>query len=182
MRDFREAKAMASTLRDELATRGVQLSRADCLEIMAKALGAADWNTLSARTKAQVDEPSDRDFRQQTWPEIARPFYNRHLTPEERSGRLGGLIKEAQALYAATADPGSDEVLDLARRWIDLSHAVTGDNDELRAKYAAAYKEALADPRVAPNLPLSRELLVWLSPALASAKSAREEGSAQPRA
>ena len=52
MRDYRDAKAMAQTLRSALAARNLKLSNGDSLELIAKILGFADWNTLSAAIKA----------------------------------------------------------------------------------------------------------------------------------
>ena len=49
MRDFRDAKAMAQTIRAALAAKGVKISIGESLELVAKALGAADWNTLVGR-------------------------------------------------------------------------------------------------------------------------------------
>ena len=49
MRDFRDAKAMAQTLRDELKAKGVCLTHSDNLELVAKVLGFHDWNTLTAK-------------------------------------------------------------------------------------------------------------------------------------
>ena len=48
MRDFRDAKAMAQTLRDSLTARTVPLSHSESLELVSRMLGVADWNTLSA--------------------------------------------------------------------------------------------------------------------------------------
>jgi ATP-dependent Lon protease len=48
MRDYRDAKSMAHTLRASLADRGVSLSHTECLELIARTLGAKDWNVLSA--------------------------------------------------------------------------------------------------------------------------------------
>jgi hypothetical protein len=44
-----DAKAMARTLRGALADRNVSLSHSECLEIVARQFGFADWNTLSAK-------------------------------------------------------------------------------------------------------------------------------------
>jgi hypothetical protein len=49
MRTYKDAKAMAKSLRDCLAARSVLLSHSECLEIVAKQFGIADWNTLSAK-------------------------------------------------------------------------------------------------------------------------------------
>jgi hypothetical protein len=55
MRTHKDAKVMAKSLRDSLAARTVSLSHSDCLEIVAKQFGFADWNTLSAK----LDVPPD---------------------------------------------------------------------------------------------------------------------------
>jgi len=49
MRTHQDAKAMAKSLRTCLAAQNVVLSHGQCLEIVAKQFGFADWNTLSAR-------------------------------------------------------------------------------------------------------------------------------------
>src|SRR5499427_8104745 len=53
MRDFRDAKAMAQTLRDELKAKGVCLTHSDNLELIAKVLGFHDWNTLAAKIQSE---------------------------------------------------------------------------------------------------------------------------------
>jgi uncharacterized protein len=53
MRDFRDAKAMAQTLREVLAARSVSLTHSESLELVARILGFRDWNVLSARIQSQ---------------------------------------------------------------------------------------------------------------------------------
>jgi len=48
MRDFRDAKAMAHTLRESLTTKAITISHGESLELVSRMLGVADWNTLSA--------------------------------------------------------------------------------------------------------------------------------------
>jgi uncharacterized protein len=55
MRDFRDAKAMAQTLRDALKQRSVSLTHSESLELIAKILGFHDWNELSARIQSGPD-------------------------------------------------------------------------------------------------------------------------------
>ncbi len=57
MRDFRDAKAMAHTLRSTLATQGHKITNSQSLELIAKAFGAADWNTLAAAIRAEPNAP-----------------------------------------------------------------------------------------------------------------------------
>jgi hypothetical protein len=60
MRDFRDAKAMAETIRAALAAKGHKISIGESLELIAKAFGAADWNTLSALIKQAGDKPAEK--------------------------------------------------------------------------------------------------------------------------
>lgn len=53
MRDFRDAKAMAQTLRESLTTKAVTISHSESLELVSRMLGVADWNTLSALLYAE---------------------------------------------------------------------------------------------------------------------------------
>jgi hypothetical protein len=52
MRDFRDAKAMAQTLREALNAKSVSLTHSESLELIAKILGCRDWNALAARIQA----------------------------------------------------------------------------------------------------------------------------------
>jgi hypothetical protein len=49
MRDFRDAKTMAHTLRSALKVKAVEITYSDCLELIAKAFGFDNWNVLSAK-------------------------------------------------------------------------------------------------------------------------------------
>lgn len=53
MRDFRDAKTMAQTLRESLTTKAVTISHSESLELVSRMLGVADWNTLSALLHAE---------------------------------------------------------------------------------------------------------------------------------
>jgi hypothetical protein len=54
MRDFRDAKAMAHTLRAALAAKGHKVTNSESLELIAQSFGVADWNTLSAAIRGEV--------------------------------------------------------------------------------------------------------------------------------
>ncbi|HTO65510.1 MAG TPA: LON peptidase substrate-binding domain-containing protein [Bradyrhizobium sp.] len=59
MRDFRDAKAMAQTLRDSLSHKAMTISHSESLELVSKMLGLADWNTLAAVLQAdRAESPS----------------------------------------------------------------------------------------------------------------------------
>ena len=53
MRDFRDAKAMATSLRQALNDQSVTLTHSQSLELMAKAFGLDNWNILAAKIEAE---------------------------------------------------------------------------------------------------------------------------------
>ena len=59
MRDFRDAKAMAHTLRDALKVKAVETTHSECLELIARAFGYENWNILSAKIEAARSSASD---------------------------------------------------------------------------------------------------------------------------
>lgn len=66
MRDYRDAKAMARSLRDNLKSKSIDLSHSETLELIAKALGFKDWNVLAARIEGssgvvQLAEPTEAE-------------------------------------------------------------------------------------------------------------------------
>ena len=52
MRDFRDAKAMARSLRDALKAKAIETTHTEALELIAKAFGYENWNILSAKIEA----------------------------------------------------------------------------------------------------------------------------------
>ncbi|WP_257625685.1 LON peptidase substrate-binding domain-containing protein [Rhizobium sp. L51/94] len=52
MRDFRNAKAMAKTLREALHAKSVTFSNSESQELVARILGYRDWNVLAASIQA----------------------------------------------------------------------------------------------------------------------------------
>jgi Glyoxalase superfamily protein/Clp amino terminal domain, pathogenicity island component len=59
MRDFRDAKAMARTLRAALAAKGLKITISQSLELIAELFGVADWNTLAAAIRGDRTVPRD---------------------------------------------------------------------------------------------------------------------------
>jgi hypothetical protein len=52
MRDFRDAKAMAHSLRQGLTAKTVSITHSESLELIAKAFGFDNWNILAAKIEA----------------------------------------------------------------------------------------------------------------------------------
>lgn len=57
MRDFRDAKAMAKSLRQGLSDKKIEIGHSDSLELIAKAFGCDNWNVLAARIEAAAAPP-----------------------------------------------------------------------------------------------------------------------------
>jgi len=83
MRDFHDARAMAGTLRAALAAKGLKITVSESLELIAKAFGVADWNTLSAAVRATA--PASRNEFPPSPPPVAErvlgpgPHFSREL-------------------------------------------------------------------------------------------------------
>lgn len=54
MRDFRDSKVMAQSLRQALTAKAVSISHSESLELVAKTLGLDNWNILAARIEAET--------------------------------------------------------------------------------------------------------------------------------
>src|ERR1700744_5497376 len=52
MRDFRDAKDMAESLRRALAKQNLSVTHSQCLELIARAFGLDNWNVLAAAIDA----------------------------------------------------------------------------------------------------------------------------------
>jgi hypothetical protein len=90
MRDFRDAKAMAHTLRAALAAKGLDITVSQSLELVAALFGVADWNTLAAAIRREAAAPRAESRRRQA---------TEH--PLELSRAVGRVL--AQAVAAAGA-------------------------------------------------------------------------------
>jgi hypothetical protein len=82
MRDFRDAKAMAHTLRAALAAKGLKITVSQSLELIAKAFGLADWNTLAAAIRAEAPVSGKNkasELRPPTAEVVLRPRFSAEL-------------------------------------------------------------------------------------------------------
>ncbi len=95
MRDFRDAKAMAQTLRAALAAMGFKVTVSQSLELIAQAFGVADWNTLSAAIRAQASAKSENTSRPPPATEGAKTPGN--PTTNLLSGQLESTLNRAFA-------------------------------------------------------------------------------------
>ena len=114
MRDFRDAKAMAQTLREALGTRSISLTVSESLELVAKMFSVADWNVLAARIRSAEQVGTDRNH------EAGRTA--------DASDQSGSKPKEIQ-LPQATLDRYAGTY-----QFHDVVFTVTRDNDHLSAR------------------------------------------------
>jgi hypothetical protein len=59
MRDFRDAKIMAHTLRAALAAKNFKITVSQSLELIAEVFGVSDWDTLAAAIRRMADTSGD---------------------------------------------------------------------------------------------------------------------------
>lgn len=108
MRDYRDAKAMATTLRQLLRDRQVDLSHGECLEIVARQFGLRNWNVLADRLgPGRPVVSSGLSLPAGWWPSGARPdLYEMGVDPGMRvGGQVAAVIRarhpEQPLAYAA---------------------------------------------------------------------------------
>lgn len=74
MRNFRDAKLMAKSLREAMAARQVPLSHSETLEIVARQFGYDDWNVLAAKIGEAAPETPMEAVRLQMGIPVLRIF------------------------------------------------------------------------------------------------------------
>ncbi|HZC15970.1 MAG TPA: Clp protease N-terminal domain-containing protein [Caulobacteraceae bacterium] len=137
MRDFRDAKAMAQTLRTALAAKGLKITNSESLELIAQALGVRDWNTLSAMIRAETDTAPKDAATPPVVADPAPPPHGQRFSPEleETLHRAVALANQRNHKYASpehlllalTDDPDAAAVMS----------ACNVDREKLRSELAA---------------------------------------------
>jgi ATP-dependent Lon protease len=115
MRDFRDAKAMAQTLREALKAKSVELTHSESLELTAKMLGLRNWNVLAARIEEAGAAPPSAPVRAE--PRVGLPVLPvRDLVvfPQMTVPLFVGRAKTMRAIERAMA--GEKRVLVLAQK------------------------------------------------------------------
>jgi len=166
-----------------LAREGQRVAKALALVRAARAK-IADGSTLSVDDLTRLTK--ETTMTNKATPEemkaIFDPLSARHFTPEEQaalrrrsfdqaeaSRNWESLIDEAKALMAK-GDPYSAAARDLARRWQAQVKMFTQGDAQVDAKVLAMWKEAMADPKAAPKLPLTPEIFAFVGKAAAGRK------------
>ena len=128
MRDFRDAKAMAQSLRHALQARAVETTHSESLELIAKAFGYDNWNILSARIDAEQSSGAESP------PGAGSP---RDAAPPPLL-RCSFCAKDQHQVRKLVAGPGvyiCDECVDLCTDIVDeaLLRLMQGDAESARA-------------------------------------------------
>lgn len=167
-----------------LAREGARVAKALTLVRAARAK-LANGSTLSVEdlTKLAKETTMANKATPEELKAIFDPLSAKHFTAEEQarlrqrsfdqaeaSRNWESLIDEAKALMAK-GDPYSTAAQDLARRWQAQVRMFTQGDAQVDAKVMAMWKDAMADPKAAPKLPLDPQTFAFVSKAAAGLKS-----------
>jgi hypothetical protein len=124
MRDFRDAKVMAHSLRDALKVKAMEITHSESLELIAKTFGYENWNILSA--KIDVAQPRSGEAVGHQDPTPPAVLY---------CSFCGKTQHEVKALVAGPHVFICDECIDLCSDIIDeqLLRLIEGDEASARA-------------------------------------------------
>jgi ATP-dependent Lon protease len=112
MRDFRDAKAMAQTLREALKAKSVSLTHSESLELIARLLGFREWNVLSARIQTGHSAPEPVIVERAGLPTV--PLRDLVLFPNMIAPLLMGRERSKRAVERAIA--GDQRILAVTQR------------------------------------------------------------------
>jgi ClpX C4-type zinc finger/Glyoxalase superfamily protein len=121
MRDFRDAKAMAHSLREALKAKAIQTTHSESLELIAKAFGYDNWNILSAK----IDECASPAAGPQDRPPQQKLLY---------CSFCGKNQHEVKKLVAGPAVFICDECVDLCVDIVDEQLLLLIEGDETSAR------------------------------------------------
>jgi hypothetical protein len=119
MRDFRDAKTLAHTLRGSLAAKGLKITIGQSLELVAELFGVADWNTLAAaiRREASATRKTAAAPPRPAAGDIATPSFSRgleqtlHRALAEANAREHEYATLEHLLLALIDDPAASPVM-----------------------------------------------------------------------
>jgi len=166
-----------------LAEEGARLEHALALVRTARrkladgiALSIDDLTTLTKETtmntKLTQDEWKDMFdplIKKNYAPEDLAKASGRHFDQEDVAGQWNTLFEDAKAVMAK-GDPYTPEAFAVARRWRALVDQFTQGDPKLEQGSANVWKDAFADPKVAPRLPIGAELFAFIGKSMAKLK------------
>jgi ATP-dependent Lon protease len=166
MRDFRDAKAMAQTLRDALKVKSISVSHSESLELVARTLGFHDWNVLSAAIQSSqpITAPADKSPARSAnassvipvapmrdvvfFPQLISPiFVGREKTRRaiESAAASGGRLLVVTQRRPDEDDPGFDALYPVGVV-ADIIHRVEMPQGNLRVRVSCSERTAIVRP------------------------------------
>ncbi len=139
MRDFRDAKAMAHTLRDALKAKAVETTHSECLELIAKTFGYENWNILSAKVEAARQSAPDGRAPQPVETMVPKPSNTLYCS------FCGKSQHEVRKLIAGPTVFICDECVGLCNDIIEneeILHLLAADEERADQSYPAAFAYA----------------------------------------
>jgi ATP-dependent Lon protease len=158
MRDFRDAKAMAQTLRDALKAKSVTLSHSESLELVARTLGFHDWNVLSAAIQASQGEakPKIGGLAMPVAPMRDVVFFPQVMTPifvgrDKTKRAIESAMAGDRRLFVVTQKRAEDNDPDFAGLYsvgvtADIIERVEVPNGNWRVKVSCSERAAILRP------------------------------------
>ena len=148
------ALALIRAARTRLAA-GETLSIDDLTQLtkettMSNKLDSEEW-------KAMFDPLIQKNYA----PEDLAKASGQHFDQEEISKAWNMLFEDAKAVMAK-GDPYSPEAMDVARRWSALVNQFTHGDPKLAEGSSKVWKDAFADPKIAPRLPVGADLFAFV--------------------
>lgn len=153
------------------AERGLALVRAARARIAGGGtLSLDEILNLTRETTMTKDTPE--------WAKDMQPIIDKHFSQADRDAwaRSAGpydqaavakqwesLIAEAKALVGT--DPAAPKAVDLARRWREMVEVKSGADAATQARIKSVWKDAMADPKLAPKLPFGPEVMQFIAEA-----------------
>mgnify|MGYP001548842536 FL=1 len=159
------ALALIRAARTRLAA-GETLSIDDLTQLtkettMSNKLDSEEW-------KAMFDPLIQKNYA----PEDLAKASGRHFDQEEISKAWNTLFEDAKAVMAK-GDPYSPEAMDVARRWSALVNQFTQGNPKLAEGSSKVWKDAFADPKIAPRLPVGADLFAFVGKGMQRLKESK---------
>jgi len=166
MRDFRDAKVMAQSLRAGLAAQGVKITVSQSLELIAKAFGVTDWNTLAAAVRREALTSGKRSHTQRFSSELQSTLHRARTYADQRKHEyttlehlLLALIDDVNAKgVMRVCDVDVDALREALASYIDNDLKVLVRDDSHKSKLTAAFKRVVRRA-VRHAVGLGREML-----------------------
>ena len=174
-----KAATLASVLalqEQALAAEGARVEHALTLVRAARAkLASGETLSIDDLTTLTKETTMNTKLSNEEWKEMFDPLIQRnykpedlarasgqHFNQEEVSRQWNALFEDAKAIMAK-GDPYSPEALDVGRRWSALVNQFTQGDPKLAEGSSKVWKDAFADPKIAPRLPVGAELFAFVA-------------------